>query len=53
MAYEDTLDCHGDVRASSELIGLPLAWLADVPNRIASHRGKIEGLSPSWKECMR
>ena len=27
------------------LIGLPLAWLAGVPNRIASHRGKIEGLS--------
>jgi glycosyltransferase involved in cell wall biosynthesis len=28
------------------LIGLPLAWLAGIPNRIASHRGKIEGLSP-------
>jgi glycosyltransferase involved in cell wall biosynthesis len=27
------------------LIGLPLAWLAGVPNRIASHRGKIEGIS--------
>jgi glycosyltransferase involved in cell wall biosynthesis len=30
----------------ADLIGLPLAWLAGVPNRIASHRGKIEGLSP-------
>jgi glycosyltransferase involved in cell wall biosynthesis len=30
----------------ANLIGLPLAWLAGVPNRIASHRGKIEGLSP-------
>ena len=29
----------------ASLIGLPLAWLAGVPNRIASHRGKIEGLS--------
>ena len=28
------------------LIGLPLAWLVGVPNRVASHRGKIEGLSP-------
>ena len=27
------------------LIGLPLAWMAGIPNRIASHRGKIEGLS--------
>ncbi len=27
------------------LIGLPLAWLTGVPNRVASHRGKIEGLS--------
>ncbi len=31
------------------LIGLPLAWLAGVPNRIASHRGKIEGLA-RWIE---
>ncbi len=31
----------------ANLIGLPLAWLAGVPNRIASHRGKIEGLSPA------
>lgn len=30
----------------ANLIGLPLAWLTGVPNRIASHRGKIEGISP-------
>ncbi len=27
----------------ANLIGLPLAWLAGIPNRIGSHRGKIEG----------
>ncbi len=30
----------------ANLIGLPLAWLTGVPNRVASHRGKIEGISP-------
>ena len=30
----------------ANLIGLPLAWSAGIPNRIGSHRGKIEGLSP-------
>ncbi len=29
----------------ANLIGLPLAWLAGIPNRIASHRGKIESVS--------
>jgi hypothetical protein len=32
--------------AHANLIGLPLAWIAGVPNRIGSHRGKIEGFSP-------
>ncbi len=30
----------------ANLIGLPLAWLLGVPNRIGSHRGKIESISP-------
>jgi len=30
----------------ANLIGLPLAWMVGIPNRIGSHRGKIEGLSP-------
>lgn len=30
----------------ANLIGLPLAWLVGIPNRIGSHRGKIEDLSP-------
>jgi glycosyltransferase involved in cell wall biosynthesis len=30
----------------ASVVGLPLAWLAGVPNRIASHRGKIEAISP-------
>ncbi len=29
----------------ANLIGLPLAWLARIPNRVASHRGKIESVS--------
>jgi glycosyltransferase involved in cell wall biosynthesis len=29
----------------ANLIGLPLAWLAGIPNRVGSHRGKIEGFS--------
>ncbi len=29
--------------AHANLVGLPLAWIAGVPNRIGSHRGKIEG----------
>ncbi len=32
--------------AHANLIGLPLAWLAGIPNRIGSHRGKIEGFPP-------
>ncbi len=31
----------------SNLIGVPLAWLAGVPLRIASHRGRIHGF-PGW-----
>jgi glycosyltransferase involved in cell wall biosynthesis len=30
----------------ANLIGLPLAWVAGIPTRVGSHRGKIEGLSP-------
>jgi glycosyltransferase involved in cell wall biosynthesis len=30
----------------ANLIGLPLAWVAGVPNRIGSHRGKIEDFPP-------
>jgi glycosyltransferase involved in cell wall biosynthesis len=30
----------------ANLVGLPMAWLAGIPNRIASHRGKIEAVSP-------
>jgi len=33
----------------SNLLGLPLAWLARVPVRIATHRGKIEGF-PLWRQ---
>jgi glycosyltransferase involved in cell wall biosynthesis len=27
----------------ANLIGLPLAWMVGIPNRVGSHRGKIEG----------
>jgi glycosyltransferase involved in cell wall biosynthesis len=30
----------------ANLIGLPAAWMAGIPNRIGSHRGKIEGFPP-------
>ncbi len=33
----------------SNLLGLPLAWLAKIPVRIATHRGKIEGF-PLWRQ---
>jgi glycosyltransferase involved in cell wall biosynthesis len=33
----------------ANLIGLPLAWMAGIPNRVGSHRGKIEGF-PSMLE---
>ncbi len=33
----------------SNLLGLPLAWLARVPVRLATHRGKIEGF-PVWRQ---
>ncbi len=33
----------------SNLLGLPLAWLAGVPVRIATHRGEIENF-PAWRE---
>lgn len=33
----------------SNLLGMPLAWLANVPVRMATHHGVIEGL-PLWRE---
>jgi len=33
----------------SNLLGLPLAWLARVPVRIATHRGEIENF-PAWRQ---
>ena len=35
----------------SNLLGLPLAWLARVPVRIATHRGKIETF-PHWRQSL-
>lgn len=35
----------------SNLLGLPLAWLAGVPVRIATHRGKIEAF-PGWRQLL-
>jgi len=35
----------------SNLLGLPLAWLARVPVRIATHRGKIEAF-PKWRQIL-
>jgi len=35
----------------SNLLGLPLAWLARVPVRIATHRGKIEAF-PRWRQIL-
>lgn len=35
----------------SNLLGLPLAWLARVPVRIATHRGKIEAF-PRWRQAL-
>jgi glycosyltransferase involved in cell wall biosynthesis len=32
----------------SNLVGLPIAWLAAIPVRIATHRGKIENF-PRWR----
>lgn len=31
--------------AHANLVGLPLGWAVGIPNRIGSHRGKIEGFS--------
>lgn len=33
----------------SSMVALPIAWLARVPVRIATHHGVIEGISP-WRE---
>ena len=33
----------------SNILGLPIAWLAHVPARIATHHGVIEGI-PRWRE---
>ncbi|MEJ5202886.1 MAG: glycosyltransferase, partial [Anaerolineales bacterium] len=33
----------------SNLLALPLAWLAGIPVRVASHRGRILGF-PRWQE---
>ena len=33
----------------SNILGLPFAWLARVPVRLATHRGKIEGF-PLWRQ---
>lgn len=35
----------------SNLLGLPIAWLARVPVRIATHRGKIEAF-PRWRQVL-
>ena len=35
----------------SNILGLPLAWLAQVPVRIATHRGKI-GEFPKWRQML-
>jgi glycosyltransferase involved in cell wall biosynthesis len=35
----------------ANLIGIPLAWLAGVPRRVASHHGQIEGL-PNWMQWL-
>ena len=35
----------------SNLLGLPIAWLARVPVRIATHRGKIEAF-PKWRQIL-
>jgi glycosyltransferase involved in cell wall biosynthesis len=35
----------------SNLLGLPFAWLAQVPVRIATHRGKIEAF-PRWRQIL-
>ena len=35
----------------SNLLGLPFAWLAGVPVRIATHRGKIEAF-PRWRQVL-
>lgn len=35
----------------SNLLGLPLAWLARVPVRIATHRGMIEDF-PKWRQTL-
>ena len=35
----------------SNTLGLPLAWLAQVPVRIATHRGKIEAF-PKWRQVL-
>lgn len=35
----------------SNLLGLPLAWLARVPVRIATHRGLIEAF-PKWRQIL-
>ena len=35
----------------SNLVGLPVAWLAGIPVRIATHRGKIERF-PRWRRIL-
>ena len=35
----------------SNILGLPLAWLARVPVRLATHRGKIQAF-PKWRQVL-
>ena len=51
MLVHDRFDVVETFTHDSNLLGLPLAWLAGVPVRIATHRGKIEAF-PRWRQVL-
>ena len=51
MLVRERFDVVETFTHDSNLLGLPLAWLAGVPVRIATHRGKIEAF-PRWRQVL-
>lgn len=51
LMYQKRFDSILTFTHHSNLIGLPLAWLARIPIRYGSHRGRIHGI-PRWQEIL-